>query len=234
MFVVRETPQNGRWIAPIHDAYTCSAVRAPKPRGKARRHACCVARGDVGRKRRVERDRELIDRERIVRDERNYLRRSVDARIRAARHGDFDRPGEQSRERAFELSRDRSQCRLKLKAAEVRAVVFDDDTIRRVGNLGGRLARNVALFVEIEQVCPHGHVRAVGSDFRTQGMEILSASLPGAGACAGNARSTSRFRPPTSYERTSSRRPRYPRRSSHSSRSPRIARDRCPRNPNTA
>jgi hypothetical protein len=58
----------------------------------------------------------------------------VDARVGAAGGRYLQRPVEQSRERPFELARDRPDLRLKLKAAKFRAVVLDDDAVGRVGD----------------------------------------------------------------------------------------------------
>ena len=65
-----------------------------------------------------------------MRPERDDLAERVYARIGSPRDGHFDRGFEQSRERAFERSRDRSLIRKILRAAEIRPVVLDDETVR--------------------------------------------------------------------------------------------------------
>src|SRR5579875_1128995 len=89
------------------------------------------ARGEAAREDAVEREGEPFDRERPVARKRDHLSARVDARVGPSRAGDLDRPAEKAGNGALDLARDRARRRLKLEAAELGAVVLDDDPIGR-------------------------------------------------------------------------------------------------------
>lgn len=183
ILVMREPAQRRGRIAPIEDRVKIAPFERGVARGKIGRDARRVARAQIGRQRRIERDRKFIDGKRIMRAKRDDLAGGVNARVGAPGSRHFHGPIEQPREHSFEFSRDRSQFRLKLKSAEIRALVLDDDTVGRVFRVSppGRASNgrgafgHVAFLIEVEQIRPRGDVRAVRCDRAAQFVKVLLA-----------------------------------------------------------